>query len=134
MKLYRSQRQSKPKTIWEEKGVPCAARDPKIIKRTDRTEQKTTLKPVASGSLPKVLELDVNQLSDLPVYKPSLELRFEPSKSLLEGLSELDTFQHLFTLVIIDKIVTSTNNYTENVQNTNSNNEEEEDPKFFIRS
>ena len=133
MELRRSQRQPKPKTIWEEKGAPCAARDLKITKRTDRTEQKTALKPVASGSLPKALELDVNQLSDLPVYKPSLELRFEPSKSLLEGLSELDTFQRLFTPAIIDKIVTSTNSYAENARNTNSNDEEEEDPESFAR-
>lgn len=93
MELRRSQRQPKPRTIWEERGAPSAARDPKITKRTDRTEQKTALKPVAIGSLPETLELDVNQLHDLPAYKPPLELRFEPSKSLLEGLSELDTFQ-----------------------------------------
>ena len=134
MELHRSQRQPKPKTIWEEKSVPCTAKDPKIIKRTDRTEQKTALKPVASGSLPKAFELDVNQLSDLPAYKPSLELRFEPSKSLLEGLSELDTFQRLFTSAIIDKIVILTNNYVENVRNINSYDEEEEDPEFFTRS
>ena len=92
MELRRSQRQPKPKTIWEEKGAPSAARDPKITKRTDRTEQKTALKPVAVGPLPKTLEIDVNQLPDLPVYKPPLELQFEPSKSLLKGLSKLDTF------------------------------------------
>ena len=133
MELRRSQRQPKPKTIWEEKSVPCAARDPKITKRTDRTEQKTTFKSVVSESLPKTFELDVNQLSDLPVYKSSLELRFELSKSLLEGLSKLDTFQRLFTSTIIDKIVTSMNNYIENVRNTNSNDEEEEDSEFFTR-
>ena len=92
MELRRSQRQPKPKTIWEEKGAPSAARDPKITKRTDRTEQKTALKPVTVGPLPKTLEIDVNQLSDLPVYKPSLELRFEFSKSLLKGFSKFDTF------------------------------------------
>ena len=131
MELHRSQRQSKPKTIWEEKGAPSVARDPKITKRTDRTEQKTALKSVVSGSLSKVLELDVNQLPDLPVYKPSLELRFEHSKSLLEGLSELDTFQKLLTLIIIDRIVESTNNYVKNVHETNLN--KKDDLKFFSR-
>ena len=92
MELHRSQRQPKPKTIWEEKGAPSAARDPKITKRTDRTEQKTALKPVVSGPLSETFEFDVNQLSNLSVYKPSLELRFESSKSLLKDLSELDTF------------------------------------------
>ena len=131
MELRRSQRQPKPKTIWEEKGAPSAAKDPKINKRTDRTEQQTALKPVASGPLPKTLELDVNQLPDLPTYKPPLELRFEPSKSLLEDLSELDTFQKLLTPVIIDRIVESTNNYAENARNTDFG--EEEDPKSFSR-
>ena len=92
MELHRSQRQPKPKTIWEEKGAPSAARDLKITKRTDRTEQKTAFKPVVSGPLPETLEFDVNQLPDLPTYKPPLELRFKSSKSLLKGLSELDTF------------------------------------------
>ena len=92
MELHRSQRQPKPKTIWEEKGAPSVARDSKITKKTDRTEQKTTLKSVVSESLPKILKLDVNQLLNLSTYKPSFELRFESLKSLLEGLSEFDTF------------------------------------------
>ena len=131
MELHRSQRQPKPKTIWEEKGVPSAARDPKITKRTDRTEQKTALKPVVSGPLPETLEFDVNQLPDLPTYKSSLELRFKFSKSLLKGLSKLDTFQKLLTSVIIDRIAESINNYIKNVHKTNLN--EEDDPEFFSR-
>ena len=119
MELYRSQRQPKPKTIWKEKGAPSVARDPKIIKRTDRTEQKTALKPVVVGSLPKTLEIDVNQLPNLSVYKPSLELRFEPSKSLLKGLSKLNTFQKLFIPIIIDRIVESTNSCVKTVRQTN---------------
>ena len=92
MKLYRLQRQSKSKTIWKEKNVSFIVRDLKIIKRTDRTEQKTVFKPVVSRPLLETFKFDVNQLSNLSVYKSSLELRFEPSKSLLKGLSELDTF------------------------------------------
>ena len=92
MELRRSQRQPKSKTIWEEKGVPSTVRDLKITKRTDRTEQKTTLKPITVGPLPKTFEIDVNQLLNLPTYKPPLELQFEPSKSLLKDLSKLDTF------------------------------------------
>ena len=92
MKLRRSQRQLKPKTIWEERGAPSAVRDPKITKKTDRTEQKTALKPVAIGPLPEVSEFDVKQLPDLSVYEPSLTLRFVLSKPLLQGLSQLDTF------------------------------------------
>ena len=131
MELRRSQRQRKPKTIWEEKGAPSAARDPKITNRTDRTEQKTALKPVASGPLPKTLEIDVNRFPELPAYEPSLKLRFKHSKSLLQGLSQLDTFQKLLTLSIIDRIVESTNSYVKNARNTDF--EEEEDPESFSR-
>ena len=132
MKLYRSQRQSKSKTIWKEKNVPSAVRDPKITKRTDRTEQKTAFKPIVSGSLSKTFEFDVNQLSNLPVYKPSLELRFEHSKSLLKDLSELNTFQKLLVLIMIDKIIKLTNNYVKNVYETNLN--KKNDSKSFSRS
>ena len=74
MELRRSQRQPKPRTVWEEKDASSAARDPKITKRTDQMEQKTALKPVASDPLPKTLEIDVNQLPDLPAYKLPLKL------------------------------------------------------------
>ena len=131
MDLRRSKCISKPKTIWEAKGAPAAASDPKVTKKSARTEQQTALKPIPVGPLPKVLEIDENQLPDLPEYKPSLELRFEPSKSLLEGLSELDTFQKLLTPVIINRIVESTNSYTENTRNTAF--KEEEDPESFVR-
>ena len=62
MELRRSQREPKPRTIWEEKGAPSAAKDPKINKKTDRTEQKTALKPVVTGPLPETLEINENQL------------------------------------------------------------------------
>ena len=77
-------------------------------------KQQTALKSVASGPLLKMLKLDVNQLPDLSTYKPPLELRFKPLKSLLENLLKLDTFQKLLTPAIIDRIVESTNSYAEN--------------------
>ena len=83
MELRRSQRQSKPKTIWEERGAPSAARDPKITKKTDRTAQKTALKSIVIEPLPEVSEFDVKQLSDLSIYESSLTLRFTLSKSLV---------------------------------------------------
>ncbi|KAF7506334.1 hypothetical protein GJ744_011907 [Endocarpon pusillum] len=130
MELRRSQRQPKPRTIWEERGAPSASRDPKITKRTDRTEQQTALKPIAIGPLPKTLEIDVNQLPDLPAYKPPLELRFERSKPLLEGLLELNTFQKLLTPAIINRIVESTNSYAKNARETDL---DENDPESFSR-
>ena len=56
MQLRRTQRVPKPKTIWEQKGAPSAAKDPKITKKNDRTEQKTALKPIAFGPVPEALE------------------------------------------------------------------------------
>ncbi|ERF77044.1 hypothetical protein EPUS_07950 [Endocarpon pusillum Z07020] len=91
---------------------------------------QTALKPVAIGPLPKTLEIDVNQLPDLPAYKPSLELRFERSKPLLEGLSELDTFQKLLTPAIIDRIIKSTNSYAKNACELNL---DKDDPESFSR-
>ncbi len=125
MELRRSQRQPKPKTIWEERGAPSAARDPKITKKSDRTAQQTALKPIAIGPLPEVPEFDVKQLPDLPVYEPPLALQFVPSKPLLQGLSQLDTFQRLLTPAIIDRIVESTNSYAKNARETNSIDEDD---------
>jgi hypothetical protein len=86
MELRRSQRQPKPKTIWEERGAPSAARDPKITKKTDQTVQKTALKPIAIKPIPEVPEFDVKQLPDLSMYKPPLALQFTLSKPLVQGL------------------------------------------------
>ena len=132
MDLHRSKRIPKPRTIWEAKGAPSAASDPKVTKNTARTEQQTALKPIAVGPLPETLEINENQLPELPEYEPPLNLQFQRSKSLATGLSQLDTFHRLLTSAIIDKIVKSTNNYTENVRNTNFD-EEEEDPESFVR-
>ena len=131
MELRRSQREPKPRTIWEEKGAPSAAKDPKINKKTDRTEQKTVLKPVTTGPLPKTLKINENQLPKLSEYEPPLNLQFQRSKSLVTDLSQLDTFYRFLTPAIIDKIVESTNNYTENVRNTDF--VEEEDSEFLFR-
>ena len=114
MDLRRSKRIPKPKTIWEAKGAPIAASDPKVTKNTARTEQQTALKPIAAGPLPKALEIDENQLPELPEYEPPLILQFQRSKLLAMGLSQLNTFQRLLTPAIIDRIIESMNSYAEN--------------------
>jgi Transposase IS4 len=78
--------------------------------------QKTALKPVAVGSLPKALELDENDLPELPTYLPPLDLQFQASESLATGLTELETFQRLLKPTIVDRIVTATNSYAENAR------------------
>ena len=123
--LRRSQRIPRPKTIWEEKRAPSAAKDPKITKKAARTEKETALKPIATGPLPG---LDEKHLPELPTYKSPLELHFEPSKSLATGLSELHTFQRLLTPAIINVIVEATNNYALNARGTT-----EEDSDLQIR-
>ena len=124
MILHRSKHTSVPRTIWEEKGVPSAASDPKITKKSVRTEQETVLKPIAIGPLPETAELDEKDLPELPTYEPPLNLQFQASKSLATGLSELQTFQQLLTPQIIDRIVVATNSYAANARNTQDLNEE----------
>ena len=116
MILRRSKRTPIPKTIWEEKGAPSAASDPKITKKTARTAQKTALKPIITGPLPETIKLDENDLPELPTYKPPLNLQFQASESLATGLSELVTFQRLLTPAIVSKIVLATNSYAENAR------------------
>jgi Lethal giant larvae(Lgl) like, C-terminal len=74
MDLRRSKRISKPKTIWEEKGAPSTASDPKITKKTAQMAQETTLKPIITSPLPEIIKLDENDLLKLPTYKPPLNL------------------------------------------------------------
>jgi hypothetical protein len=124
MIVRRSKRTPVPKTIWEEKGAPSAASDPKITKKAARTEQKTALKPIAIGPLPETAELDEKDLPELPTYEPPLNLQFQASKSLATGLSELQTFQQLLTPQIIDRIVAATNSYATNAQNKQDLDEE----------
>ena len=76
MNLRRSERTPVPKAIWEQKGAPSTALDPKITKKTARTSQKTALKPIAVGPLLEALELDEADLSELPTYNPPLDLQF----------------------------------------------------------
>jgi Transposase IS4 len=116
MILRRSERTPAPKTIWKEKSALSAASDLKIAKKTAIIGQKTALKPIAVGPLPEAVELDGEDLPELPTYEPPLNLQFQPSQSLATGLSELNTFQQLLTPEIIDSIVTATNNYAENAR------------------
>jgi hypothetical protein len=111
MILRRSKRTPIPKTIWEEKSAPSAAPDPKITKKTARTAQKTALKPIITSPLPETIELDENDLPELPTYKPPLNSQFQASESLAISLSELITFQRLLTPVIVSKIVLTINIY-----------------------
>jgi hypothetical protein len=98
--------------------------DPKITKKTARTEQKTALKPVAIGPLPETVELDEKDLPELPTYELPLNLQFQASESLATGLSELQTFQQLLTPAIIDRIIAATNSYAVNARKTQDLDEE----------
>ncbi len=89
MDIRRSPRKPKPVTIWEEKGAPSAAKNPKITKKNARIKQKTALKPIAVEPLPTAIELNEKQLPELPTYTPPFELRHESSDTLATGLSEL---------------------------------------------
>jgi hypothetical protein len=111
MELRRSRREPRPKTIWEQKGAPPAAKALKITKKSARTEKKTALKPIAAGPLPEAVNLDEKQLPELPTYYPPLKLRFQPAESLATDLSELYTFQKLLTPAIVKEIVQATNSY-----------------------
>ena len=93
MDLRRSKHIPKPKTIWEAKGAPSTASDPKVTKNTARTEQRTVFKPIVVGPFPKVLEIDENQLPELSKYESPLILQFQRSKSLTTDLLQLDMFQ-----------------------------------------
>jgi hypothetical protein len=68
MNLRRSERNPKPRTIWEEKGAPSAAKDPKITKQNARTEKKTALKPIVIRELLEGIKFNKNHLSKLPTY------------------------------------------------------------------
>ena len=89
MILYRSKRTSVSRTIWEEKGALSTASDPKITKKSARTEQEIVLKSIAIGPLPETVKLDEKDLPELPTYEPPLNLQFQTSKSLVTDLSEL---------------------------------------------
>jgi hypothetical protein len=98
MILRRYKRIRVPKTIWKGKGAPSAALDPKITENTVRTAQKTALKPIIAGPLPETIELDENDLPELPTYNPPLNLQLEASESLVIGLSKLIRFNNFLRL------------------------------------
>ena len=74
MKLRRPERARKPKTIWEQKGAPSAAKDPKITETAAHTVEKTALKSLATGPLPAELNLNERALPDLLDYISLLKL------------------------------------------------------------
>jgi hypothetical protein len=76
--------------------------------------EKTALKPIATGLLPKAIGFDANNLPNLLIYEPPFNLKFKASESLIIKLSKLETFKKLPTLIIINIIITAINSYTEN--------------------
>jgi len=116
MSLRKSERKRKAVTIWEEKEAPSAANDPIIPRKAARTEPETALKAIATGPLPGTTKIDSTALPELPEYLPPLELHYKPSESIATGLSELHTFQQLFTQEVVDIIVNATNSYAENAR------------------
>ena len=117
MELRRSERTRKPKTIWEQKGAPSAARDPKITKKAARTMKETALKAVATVTLSENLGLNRQSLPELPDYIPPFKLQYLHSKPLYTALTKLELFQKFLTSSIVTKIVENTNSYVENVRN-----------------
>jgi hypothetical protein len=112
----KSHRVRKARTIWEQKGAPSAAKDPKITKKSARTVEKTALKPIATGPLSKAVGFDADNLSDLSTYKLPLDLEFQAAESLTTKLSELKMFQKLLMPAIVNRIVDATNSYAKNVR------------------
>ena len=47
------------------KDAPSTVKDPKIIKKSTRTEKKTVLKPIVVGSFLNVIKLDEKRLPEL---------------------------------------------------------------------
>jgi hypothetical protein len=64
MILRRSKRTPVPKVVWEAKGAPSTASEPRITKKAAQPAQKTVLESVAISVLPKAIELDKNDSSD----------------------------------------------------------------------
>jgi hypothetical protein len=114
--LRKSERKRKAISIWEEKEAPSAVNDPKIPRKAARIEQETALKAIATGPLPKATKIDSTAPLELSEYLPPLELHYKSSESIATGLSELHTFQQLFTQEVVDIIVNATDSYAENAQ------------------
>ena len=92
MDLRRSQRQPVPKTIWEARGAPSAAKDPKITKKNARTTKETALELIVTGSLLETVELKKDKHPKLSTYSPPLKLQKELYKSLVTNLIQFQTF------------------------------------------
>jgi hypothetical protein len=67
----------KARAIWEQRGAPPAAKDPRITSKTARTVEKTALKPLATGPLPIAVSFDADHLPELPTYTPPLDSEFQ---------------------------------------------------------
>jgi Transposase IS4 len=131
MGLRRSQRKTKPETIWEERVLLLQLQIQKSPKNLPERKRKLRWNLSQLAPFPKALELDENRLLELPTYKPPLGLRYEHSKSLAAGISELSTFQRLLAHAIIDKIIEVMNSYAKNARETN---QDEEDLDSVVRS
>ncbi len=82
----------KARTVWEQAGAPSTAKDPKIPQKAARTAKNTALKPIALSPFPEDIRLNEDHLPELPNYTPPFNLHFQPSKSLVHDLSELEIF------------------------------------------
>ena len=107
----RTARVFKPRTIWEQKGAPSAAEDLKVTKRLLVLRRKLRSNLLQLDHSPKKLVWIKDHLPDLPDYTPPLDLHYQPSKSFVTGLSELQIFQQLLIVATVEKIVVATNNY-----------------------
>jgi hypothetical protein len=92
MILHRLKRTLVSKTIYEEKGAPSIASNPKITKKTTRIEYKTALKSIIISLLSEIPEINEQDLPELSTYKPPLNLQFQASKSLVIGYLMLEIF------------------------------------------
>lgn len=115
MASCQSERKTKATVAFEDKIIASTASTPKLTSRTARNNPKTALKPFAVEPLP---ELDHGHLPELPKYEPPLNIRSSPSKSMATGLSELETFQQLYSQDVVDSVVNATNSYAENARKT----------------
>jgi hypothetical protein len=89
-----SERKRKATVAFEDRLIALTASAPKLTFKIARNNPKTALKPIVINLLP---ELNHSQLPKLSAYEPPLNLRSLSSESIATGLSELQTFQQLYT-------------------------------------
>jgi Transposase IS4 len=111
----RPTRVRKKRKIWE------AVDDRKLPGReisrivASRRAKKTALNPILIEPIATAVAEQLPLLTrNIPKYKPPLHLSFIEGYPLCERLSELETFQLLFTDDCLDIIVANTNSYAEN--------------------